>query len=147
MARKCGCGNSSAEIRTTRREPRLRAMNGIRNEKRAWLRELFWSDSSCDADVLFVILLLSAYRRRKWNAGIAHEGAGDATMRAWRANHQIAPFVAVRAGSAKITRKSLGAARATGRTRAIAAGQGCRASGATHATMTIHRKCRRDTSL
>ena len=45
-------------------------------------------------------------------------------MRAWRANHQIAPFVAVRAGSAKITRKSPGAARATGRTRAIAAGAG-----------------------
>jgi hypothetical protein len=68
-------------------------------------------------------------------------------MRVWRANQQIAPFVAVRAGSAKITRKNLGAARATGRTRAIAAGRGCRASGATQATMTIHRKCRRDTSL
>jgi len=68
-------------------------------------------------------------------------------MRAWLANHQIAPFVAVRVGSAKITRKSLGAARATGRTRAIAAARGCRASGATRATRTIHRICRRDTSL
>ena len=45
-------------------------------------------------------------------------------MRAWRANHQIASFVAVRAESAKFTRKSPGAARATRRTRTIAAGRG-----------------------
>jgi hypothetical protein len=38
----------------------LNLLTRIGNEKRAWLRELFWSDSSCDADALFVILLLSA---------------------------------------------------------------------------------------
>ena len=34
-------------------------------------------------------------------------------MRTWRANHHSALFVAVRAGSAKITRTSPGPARAT----------------------------------
>ena len=100
------------------------------------------------ADFPFVMLLLSALTAEGTGRPVLHmRGAGDATMRAWRANHQIAWFVAVRAGSAKITRKSPGAARATGRNRAIAAGRGCRASRAILATMIIHRRCRRDTSL
>ena len=68
-------------------------------------------------------------------------------MRAWRASHQIAPFVAVRGGSAKTTRTDLGTARATGMTPAIAAVRGCRASRVIPATTTIGRKCRRDTGL
>jgi hypothetical protein len=67
-------------------------------------------------------------------------------MRAWRANHQIAVCGGARWVCEDHTEKPWGGA--SDREDAChCGGPGCRDSGATHATMTIHRKCRRDTSL